>query len=149
MRVGRGTPDIAVHRPQTEETVVLGPGVEPQFSPDGKWVAFAESGGRGISVRPFPSINPRIQISSGPGAQPRWKRDGAALFYIRPDGILMTVDFDLQTGNAGPPHAVVDTQIVDVSMRGFQYDVAADGRFLVNTLPKGLPLTLIAGLFSH
>lgn len=145
MRVGNRSPQVVVQLREASETVVLGPGVEPQFSPDGGWVAFAESGGLGIGVRPFPGVSPRIQISSGPGAQPRWRRDGAALFYISPDGKLMTVDFDSRTGKAGPPYALLDTQIVDVSMRGFQYDVAPDGRFLVNSLPKAPPLTLVAG----
>ena len=92
-----------------------------------------------------PGRESRIQISNGPGAQPRWRRDGAALIYISPDGKLMTVDFDSRTGKAGRPHALLETQIVDVSLRGFQYDVAPDGRFLINSLPKGPSLTLVAG----
>jgi len=130
-------------------SIMVGPGIEAQFSPDGKWLAFTEPGGSGIAVRPFPALRPPIKISAGPAAQSRWSRDGTQLFYMAPDKRLMAVSFDPRSGRAGPPHALFQTRIVRVSMASHQYDVAPDGRFLINSLPAGSPpLTLLAGCNS-
>ena len=146
MRLERGRVMLAVHVPRDGQTILFGVGAEPQFSPDGKWLAFVEPGGAGISVRPFPGPGPRIQISSGPAAQPRWSRDGAQLFFIAPDKKLMTVSFDASTGRAGPPRQLFQTRIIGAALIGFQYDVAPDGNFLINSLPSSpAPLTLLTG----
>jgi Tol biopolymer transport system component/DNA-binding winged helix-turn-helix (wHTH) protein len=146
MRLEQGRVTLLVHTPQDGQTVALGLGVEPQFSPDGKWLAFSHPGGGGIAVRPFPDPGARIQISRGPAAQPRWSRDGNELFYIAPDKKLMAVTFDKSTGRPGPPRQLFQTRIVGVSLIGFQYDVAPDGRFLINSLPaNSAPLTLLTG----
>jgi Tol biopolymer transport system component len=146
MRIDRGQVALAVYTPCDGQTTSLGPGAEPQFSPDGKWLAFTQPGGLGISVRPFPSPGPRIQISSGPAAQARWSRDGAQIFYIAPDKKLMAVSFNAETGRAGIPRQLFQTSIIATSLSGFQYDVAPDGRFLINSLPSGpCPLTLLTG----
>ena len=146
MRIDRGQVSLAVYTPHDGETRSLGPGAEPQFSPDGKWIAYTEVGGAGISVRQFPGPGPRIQISIGPGAQARWSRDGAQLFYIAADKKLMAVSFDAESGRAGAPRQLFQTRIIAASLVGFQYDVAPDGRFLINSLPSSSsPLTLLTG----
>ena len=59
----------------------------PNFSPDGRWVAYRSNiNGQGvIYVTPFPGPGARIPISSGPGSgsswSPAWSRDGRELFY--------------------------------------------------------------------
>src|SRR5439155_22888192 len=58
-----------------------------QFSPDGRWIAYAsdESGTMEIYVRPFGlSSGPgdKSMVSSGGASQPRWRRDGKELFYF-------------------------------------------------------------------
>jgi Tol biopolymer transport system component len=145
-RLVRGAPHLMARLPGSTETIEFGPGVEPRFSPDGKWIAFTEYGGAGIGVRPFPRPGPRIQISSGPGAQPRWSRDGTQLYYMAADKTLMAVSFDTHTGRTGPPRELFQTRIVSASLIAWQYDVAPDGRFLINSLPAGSPpLTMLAG----
>ena len=145
-RLVRGTPHLMARLPGSKETIELGPGIEPRFSPDGKWIAFTEYGGAGIALRPFPGPGPRIQISSGPGAQPRWSGDGAQLYYIAPDKTLMAVSFDSQTGRSGPPRGLFQTRIVGASLIAWQYDALPDGRFLINSLPSSSsPLTLMTG----
>ena len=135
--------------PGNNEMITLGPGVEHRLSPNGRWIAFTEYGGAGIGVRPFPGPGPRIQISSGPAAQPRWSRDGAQLFYITGDKRLMAVSFDMHTGRPGPARELFQTRIVRASLIAWQYDIAPDGRFLINSLPAGSPpLTLLAGCDS-
>jgi hypothetical protein len=78
-------------------------------------------------------------VSSTGGSQPRWRHDGRELYYIAPDGKLMAVSVDL-TGTPpkiGAPASLFETRIYlggnSNPDRG-QYDVAADGRFLINTV---------------
>ena len=148
-RLDRGWPHLEVRLPNRTESIMLGPGIEPQFSPDGRWLAYTEPGGAGIAVRPVPSLQSQLKISAGRGAQPRWNRDGTKLFYIAPGKKLMAVSFDSGSGRAGAPTMLSQTRIVRAAIAGFQFDVAPDGRFLINSLPAGpLPLTLLAGCNS-
>jgi hypothetical protein len=91
----------------------------------------------------------RIQISSNGGAQPRWSHDGKRqrLFYIQPDKKLMEVEFDAEKGTASVPRVLFQTRIVAARLAFFQYDVASDGRFLINSFPSdsAAPLTLLTG----
>jgi serine/threonine protein kinase len=126
-------------------------GAEAQFSPDGKWVAYqTQGGGRtggDIFVQPFPGPGGRIQVSGAGGAQPRWSRDGGRIFYIQPDKKLMEASFDPREGTAGVPRMLFQTRIVAANFALFQYDVAPDGRFLINSLLANspAPLTLLTG----
>jgi DNA-binding winged helix-turn-helix (wHTH) protein len=148
-RLDRGWPHLEVRQPNCTHATMIGPGVEPQFSPDGKWLAYTEPGGSGIAVRPFPALQPRLKISAERGAQPRWNRDGTKLFYMAPDKKLMVVRFDPNSGRASAPTIVLQTRILRAAIAGFQFDLAPDGRFLINSLPAGpLPLTLLAGCNS-
>jgi eukaryotic-like serine/threonine-protein kinase len=113
-----------------------------QFSPDGKWVAYAsnESGKWEIYVTSFPDARGRWQISSGGGEQPRWRGDGRELFYLSSDAKMMAAP--VTTGahfDAGTPVVLFQTTprqpilVYDL----FVYDVARDGqRFLINTQMK-------------
>jgi eukaryotic-like serine/threonine-protein kinase len=148
-RLVRGWPHLSVRLPNSADSITVGPGVEPQISPDGKWLAYTEPGGGGISVRPFPALQQHMKISVGPAAQARWSRDGTHLFYIAPDKKLMAVTFDTGSGRAGPPCELFQTRIARAAVASFQYDVAPNGRFLINALPASSPpLTLIAGCHS-
>jgi DNA-binding winged helix-turn-helix (wHTH) protein len=148
-RLIRGLPHFYVRSPNSAEEIMIGPGIECQFSPDGKWLSYTEPGGSGIAVRPYPSLRPLTKISAGPAAQSRWSPDGTQLFYMAPDKKLMAVTFDPSSGRAGPPRALFQTRIVRVAIASHQYDVAPDGRFLINSLPAGSPpLTLLAGCTS-
>lgn len=55
-----------------------------QFSPDGKWIAYAsdESGRPEAYVQQFSGPGGRSQISTNGGGMARWRRDGKELFYI-------------------------------------------------------------------
>jgi serine/threonine protein kinase/Tol biopolymer transport system component len=109
------------------------------FSPDTKWIAYSsdESGRREVYVQGFvPDHVPaagvgKWQISSAGGAKPRWRRDGKELYYIASNGKMMAVPVKSTSTTFEPGVAVplFDTQTV-----GFvPYDVASDGRFLINT----------------
>ena len=137
---------LAVRSPSDEQVTSFGPGAEPQFSPDGRWIAAVQQDGAGILARPFPGPGPHIQISAPGGTQPRWSRDGKEIFYIARDKKMMAVKFDAQKGIACAPRALFTTRIIGQTLVGFQYDVAPDGRFLINSLPSSSPpLTLLTG----
>jgi Tol biopolymer transport system component len=106
--------------------------VEGRISPDGVWVAYSsnETGRFEVYIQPFPAGGPKQQISMGGGRTPRWRQDGAELFYIADDGNLTVVsvsksDAELEVGD---PRALFRR---DWSEYAFSYGVASDGqRFL-------------------
>jgi len=123
-----------------------------QFSPDGKWVAYAsnETGKWEIYVTSFPDARGRWQISSGGGEQPRWRGDGKELFYLSLDGKMMAAP--VTTGahfDAGTSVTLFQTTprqpvlVYDL----FVYDVSRDGqRFLINTQVKqaeSVPMSVV------
>ena len=112
----------------------------PQFSPDGRWMAYAsaESGTVEVFVQAFPASGGKWQISTAGGSFPRWRRDGKELYYVAPGDTLMAVDVKTVSGfAAGTPKPLFRTRIKSLDI-GFPYDVSPDGqRFLVNTLPEG------------
>jgi serine/threonine protein kinase/Tol biopolymer transport system component len=110
-----------------------------QFSPDGRWMAYAsnETGSWEIYVSPFLIANGKWQVSTAGGQEPRWRQDGKELFYISPDGKMMAVA--IKTGanfEAGSPVTLFQTyrrQPVS-SQDVFSYDVTGDGqKFLIIT----------------
>ena len=110
-----------------------------QFSPDGRWVAYAsnESGRWEVYVAPFPGPGGNWKVSSAGGSEPRWRRDGKELYYLAPDGKLMGVEVrEGPTFDAGAATPLFQTRLRQhISAADlFSYDVSADGRrFLVNT----------------
>jgi len=109
-----------------------------QFSPDGRWMAYAsnETGNWEIYVSPFPSANGKWQVSSAGGQEPRWRQDGKELFYLSADGKMMAVAVTAGPSfAAGSPVALFQThrrQPVS-SLDVFSYDVSGDGqRFLID-----------------
>jgi serine/threonine protein kinase len=123
--------------------------ITPSFSPDGKWLAYAnnETGRQEIYIQPFPSGAGRWQVSTAGGAAPNWRKDGKELFFFSFDGQIMAVDVS-QNGASlqlGAPHALFKAATVSASTG--RYTVSADGKkFVMNTvLPQSItePLTLI------
>jgi len=110
-----------------------------QFSPDGKFVAYAsgETGSWEIFVSPFPDFASKWQVSVGGGEEPRWRGDGKELYYLAPDRRLMAVPIQTSpTFASAPPVALFVTapQPPVSALHFFSYDVTADGqKFLINT----------------
>jgi serine/threonine protein kinase len=120
------------------------------FSPDGRWLAYYsnQSGRYEVYVRPFlppgaqlppDATVPQWQISSGGGVYAKWRRDGRGLYYQSLDGQILAVPLAVSVNDveAGVPYAIFRPGIFgatsDVNL-GRQWDVAPDGRFLVNAL---------------
>jgi Tol biopolymer transport system component len=112
------------------------------FSPNGKWVAYAsnESGKWEIYVTSFPEGRGKWQISNGGGEQPRWRGDGKELFYLSSDGKVMAAPVTEGTNfDAGAPVALFRANPREPTATTEQafYDVTRDGqRFLINTQVK-------------
>ena len=143
--VDRPGPSLAIYsRGDHQLKPFVAQGVEAKLSPSGKWIAYA---GGGIMVQRFPGPGERVQISAGSGTQPRWSHDGRQIFFIQRDRKLVAVSFDPTTGAAGAPRVLFQTRITANRIANWQYDVAPDGRFLINSLPANTnaPLTLVTG----
>lgn len=139
-----GIVSMALSSPATHEVVELGPGAEGQLSPDASWLAYIEQGQ--LVVERFPARAPRLIISGSGSGQPRWSRNGRQLFFISADKKLMAVEFDPITVRAGVPRLIAQTRIIEAALVGLQYDVAPDGRFVVNAVAgDAAPLTLLSG----
>jgi len=111
-----------------------------QFSPDGRWLAYAstESGQPEVYVSHFPAMSGTRQVSTGASSAPVWRKDGKELFYMTEDGRVMSVEVKAgSTLETGPPKMLFHP---DVRIGGYnmgQYGVAANGqRFLVVESPR-------------
>lgn len=147
-----GLPSLETYLASDGSVAPFAAGAEAQFSPDGKWIAYigqgGVAGGGGIVVLPFPGPGSPIRISGpGGGAQPRWGRDGRRIYFMGPDRKLMSATFDPVHAVAGEVKVVFQTRIIAPNLASFQYDVAPDGRFLINSFPStnSSPLTVIIG----
>jgi serine/threonine-protein kinase len=106
----------------------------PEFSPDGRWLAYCsdETGRNEVFVQPYPGPGKRVQISIAGGAEPAWSRDGKEVFYRSADANMMSVHFAASDKEFIPEKpAVLFAWKFEVGIIGRAYDVAPDGRFLV------------------
>ncbi|HEY3204694.1 MAG TPA: protein kinase [Thermoanaerobaculia bacterium] len=137
---------------QTEFTEAQG-----QFSPDGKWLAYAsdESGIFEVYVRSFPAPGGKWQVSTSGGTQPQWRRDGRELFYLSEDGGLMAVEVKADsTFEASAPRPLFHARFPTAAAPfGRTYSVRSDGqRFLVTRLmeeDRAIPITVVLNWTSE
>ena len=107
-----------------------------RISPDGRWMAYSsnESGGGEVYVTRFPEPVGKWQVSTDGGGFPVWSRDGRELFYRGSDGTLMAVP--IAAGSSFAPGAPIPLFKPQAAIGGLGlgtfYDVAPDGRFLIN-----------------
>jgi eukaryotic-like serine/threonine-protein kinase len=100
----------------------------PQFSPDGKWVAYQsdETGRNEVYVVPYPGPGGKVLVSNDGGTHPRWARNGRELFYRNVDKMIAVDVRTTPDFRAGAPKLLFEGHY------GAAYDVAADGkRFLM------------------
>lgn len=111
----------------------------PEFSPDGRWLAYVsnESGRDEVYVQPYPGPGGRLPVSTLGGTDVAWARDGRRLYYIESGANLafklMEATVTMQPAlSIGTPHAILERRDRggQALIRG--YDVTADGqRFLM------------------
>jgi Tol biopolymer transport system component len=120
---------------------------EAHFSPDGRWVAY--NGAASIDAPPevrlvsFPGADGRKQLSTGGGAVPWWRGDGKELFYLTPDGKMMSIAVTPgATRTFGAPTPLFQTPLRNPKPHLDEYAVAADGqRFLILVpTPDAVPI---------
>jgi Tol biopolymer transport system component len=106
----------------------------PQFSPDGRWLAYVsnESGRYEIYVQPYPGPGGKWQISTEGGTEPVWNPNGRELFYRSGDK-MMAVDVATQPSfTVGKAHVLFEGPYQPSWTSAQNYDVSPDGqRFLM------------------
>jgi hypothetical protein len=113
-----------------------------------------------IYVRPFvppgtagtatAATDVQWQVSTEGGIYPAWRPDGKELYYLNPAAAMMATPITVTgtTFDWGAPVVLFPTHISGGGVddgQGRQYDVAPDGRFLINTeLDNAVaPITLL------
>ena len=138
---GTGPKLLRLDRDRTVSSLLtlVGRGVgDSELWPDERWMAYvvADSHTPQVFVTPFPDVKAsRTLVTPAGGSQPRWARDGRALFYTGLDGTLMSVTIDPKAPiRIGRPVQVLTTAYyggITMLSRTGTYDVASDGRFLM------------------
>ena len=113
---------------------------QPQFSPDGKWVAYAsnETGQIEVYVRPFTGApgsadaGGKVRISTDLfGNSPAWRADGKELFYDVTGRAFMTVPVD-----ASPSLRVGTPKVLfPMPLGASSGDIAPDFKRMLITVP--------------
>jgi Tol biopolymer transport system component len=113
---------------------------EFHLSPDGQLIAYGDNrtGAWEVFVASFPSFHDIKQVSLAGGVQPRWRGDSKELFFIDPQGKMMSATMERGAApKIGIPRKLFDTGLVpDPTVN--QYAVTEDGlKFLVLEPRKG------------
>ena len=139
--------------------------IEPAFSPDGRWIAYAsdEDGPSEIYVRPYrpggSASSGKWRISTGGGRNPIWSRDGRQLFFLAGDDRLMVVDCASQGDSfeRANPRRWSDRRFVDLIQAPMRtVDLAPDGKHIASveyggaSSPQGpLQITFLMNFFDE
>jgi hypothetical protein len=127
----------------------------PQFSPDGKWIAYQsdKTGRNEIYIRPFPGSGGDSLVSTNGGAQARWNPNGRELFYVAADDQLTAVPIRVGSNGTtlepGTPVALFATTVGSraINTNRHQYMVSPDGQsFVMNSVvgeTTASPITVI------
>jgi Tol biopolymer transport system component len=129
--------------------------VQARFSPDGRWIAYAsdETGRWEVFVEPFPVSGTRSQVSRNGGSQPIWRDNGEELYFLAPDGKLMSAAAKTGTTfSIDTPRPLFQTRMRPTyPPYPVDYDVTADAqRFLINAVrPDTGPVISIVANWSE
>ena len=108
--------------------------VMPQFSPDGKWLAYRSnvSGMDQIYVRPASGQGGQWIVSTQAATTPLWSRNGQDLLYATTDGAVMAVHYSAK----GDTFVADKPRVWLAKYMGNSYDLSADGKRLVAIVPE-------------
>jgi len=121
---GKAEPFLA--EPQVE--------VDPAFSPDGKFVAYAsdESGAVEVFVRPFPGPGGKWKVSVTGGKFPAWSASTHELLFLAGGDRIMAASYSTKgdSFSTGTPHVWSPTQVLQTNTHQ-NFDVSPDGKRVV------------------
>jgi serine/threonine-protein kinase len=129
--------------------------VNGEVSADGRWLAYesneADKDLAQIYVRPFPNVEAeRHLVSTADGRYPAWRADSHELFYVSPEGKIMSVAIGPGPKFSASPARVLISAPIQTQTVLRSYDVTPDGRrFLVIEDASGeatTPLTLLLNI---
>jgi serine/threonine-protein kinase len=100
----------------------LGFGLNPDISPDGRWLAYNPWTGSGsaamlrdVVVQAFPGPGARLQVSAGGGFSPFWSKDSKTVYFVNFANELLAVNISPSGGLSATSPKVV---LSDVKMCG-------------------------------
>lgn len=100
--------------------------VDPQVSPDGKWLAFTSdaTGGSEVYLRNLTTGDVAdLRISTNGGDSPRWSRNGQELFYVSGNQIISAVP-----RKPGAWNDTITSALFTVPPETLRYAVSPDGQ---------------------
>ena len=105
----------------------------PEFSPDGRWLAYAsnESGRDEVYIQAYPGPGPKVLVSIEGGIAPAWRQNGRELYYTAP----------AQTAGGATLRMMVVPITVAGSLRAGRPQALFEGRFLVSANVRGYDIT--------
>ena len=117
--------------------------VQPQLSPDGKWLAYSSdtSGAFEVYVERMGNPMARSQVSANGGVMPRWKQDGREIYFLTPKDVLMAAPVTAkgETLEIGSPQALFNAPLASRQRMSYTYDVAPDASWFVLLTPLETP----------
>ncbi len=113
-------------------------GLNPAFSPDGRWIAYVSNQGADfqVFVQPYPPTGGRWQVSTQEGTKPRWsdgeKPDGGRqLFYVDGKDNVMVASIDTKMGFKASTPQVFFKGLYHPAGSTNDYSVTPDGRRII------------------
>jgi Tol biopolymer transport system component len=122
----------------------------PEFSPDGRWIAYAsnESSGFQVYVQPYPGPGEKTQVSTDGGTSPVWTANGREILYKNGQRFLSAAVTSLDPLRVETPKLLFEARENEYSeqtpIRG--WDVSSDGQHFLLRHPEDIkdePVTQI------
>jgi Tol biopolymer transport system component len=115
----------------------------PEFSPDGKWLAYTsnESGRFELYVQPYGEPGRRVTLTSAGAQEPAWSKNSNEIFYII-NARMMSVRYRVSGTEFIPEKPVSLFPAINLVQGGGAsvrtvYDVSPEGRFLmIQSIPE-------------
>jgi serine/threonine-protein kinase len=115
-----------------------GSSATPAFSPDGRWLAYAdaESGSYEVYVRAFPDTGTKWQISTAGGEIPVWSRNKSEVYYRTEEQEIMVAAYSVQ-GNrfsAEKPRRWSPKRMANIGLTP-NLDITPDSKRMITVMP--------------